>query len=435
MESIQPAFVSVAHFAISSLISLVALDQPYRYRIVLGPFLLLFAMLSFRNLKYIPFGMSLSSLWGLFITIYVAHISAVLYIENWTLSPLENLISDVPITQNEKQALISWKLKAAYKIWSSPRWLPPLPAANITNEDSDTNYARIISGGPEQSSINANTKHHPTTEAAFILSRVTKLCAIVLTYHLIATHVFPGHFRPMVIDDFSPHRERYLSRLLCGPSAAASSSGVGPIHLRETLLRAALAVDWVVVAYLVLEGCHHLSALLFVCVLRLDSPDEWPPFFGSLTRITSVRGFWGGFWHQLVVGPYGTHAKVVSRRIFGLQPRSRADKTLVTFCIFFFSGLAHAAVSWQMGRRCGVFRDLAWFVANFGAGGIELLVQRQSAVLMKRLGLSSSYRFFVPSLWVKSLGFFWVFVFFFWSVPKWQFPKIYCATLIEIYNR
>jgi len=126
---------------------------------------------------------------------------------------------------------------------------------------------------------------------------------------------------------------------------------------------------------------------------------------------------------------------VLSRRLLGFEARLGVDKVFVSFCIFLFSGLAHSAVSWQMGQRCGVWRDAAWFVANFGAGAVEVVMQKLGAVLAERMGLGERYHSFASGVGGRVLGFLWVFAFFFWSVPKWQFPKIYCATLLEIYNK
>lgn len=32
----------------------------------------------------------------------------------------------------------------------------------------------------------------------------------------------------------------------------------------------------------------------------LYSPQDWPPLFGRLRDVTSVRGLWGKFWHQML---------------------------------------------------------------------------------------------------------------------------------------
>lgn len=423
----ESALIPVTYFGISSAISLIALNVSQVYRVYFAPLLLLFALLSFRHLNDIPSWLGLNSLWGLFVTIYVMHITAVLYIEKWVLVPVNDEdVESVVGTQDHRRRSIPWDLKAAYKVWANPRWLPPTPPSN------DKTIG--VLGDIKKPHLRTDAKR--STMTSFVLIRITKLCAYGLSRRLIATHIFPGHFRPMTIDDFSLDRERFISRLFSHPStAAAIASGVGAIQLRESLLRAVLAVDWVIAAYLLLEGCHHVFALLFVCVLRLDEPEEWPPLFGSIWQITSVQRFWGGFWHRLVVGPYGSHAAILSRRLLGFAPGSSLDKAFVAFCIFLISGLAHSAVCWEMGQPCGVWRDVAWFVANFGAGAVESVVQKRGSDLAERVGLGQRYHTFASRLGAKVLGFLWVFTFFFWSVPKWQFPKIYCVTLIEIYNK
>lgn len=80
-SSMESALIPVTYFGISSAISLIALNVSQAHRVYFAPFLLLFALLSFHHLNDIPSWLGLNSLWGLFITIYVMHITAVLYIE------------------------------------------------------------------------------------------------------------------------------------------------------------------------------------------------------------------------------------------------------------------------------------------------------------------------------------------------------------------
>lgn len=412
---IELALLPLSHFAISSGLSLIALHATQPNRWVVAPFIFLFAGLSFRHLSKLPSWLGLDSLWGLFITIYVAHITAALYTEKWTLASTEEPSTIMP-GGSECRSLMQSKMdfRAAYRIWSNPRRL-------------DLLHDKITTAGGQRGS---------SSMRYFIFVRAAKLCCYAIIHQVISSQIFPGCFRPMSIDDFSPRRERYLSRIIrSNLFATIPSSTTGDITLRETLLRAFLAIDWAMAAYLVLEGCHHVFALLFVCVLRLDSPADWPPLFGDIRQITSIRRFWGGFWHRLAVGPYGSHASAFSQKIAGFKRGSKSDKFCVTFCIFLCSGLAHSAVSWQMGQRCGVWRDVAWFMANFVAGAAEAGVQSVCATLARSVGWGRAYDGFASGRWGKVFGVLWVFAFFFWSVPKWQFPKIYCATLLEIYAR
>jgi len=40
----------------------------------------------------------------------------------------------------------------------------------------------------------------------------------------------------------------------------------------------------------------------FVSLLQWDQPDGWPPLFGSISEVYSLRRFWGVFGHQLNLG-------------------------------------------------------------------------------------------------------------------------------------
>lgn len=59
----------------------------------------------------------------------------------------------------------------------------------------------------------------------------------------------------------------------------------------------------------------------------------------------------------------------------------------------------------------------------------------KAAALAERMGLPDGHHAFASGLVVKFVVFLSVWAFFFWSMPKWQFPKIYCATLIGICNK
>ncbi|GFF55326.1 hypothetical protein IFM46972_10238 [Aspergillus udagawae] len=41
------------------------------------------------------------------------------------------------------------------------------------------------------------------------------------------------------------------------------------------------------------------GAILWV-VLGISQPADWPPFFGCLSQVTTVRAFWGKYWHQMI---------------------------------------------------------------------------------------------------------------------------------------
>lgn len=66
-----------------------------------------------------------------------------------------------------------------------------------------------------------------------------------------------------------------------------------------------------------------------------------------------------------------------------MTPGSRSEKIFVAFWTFLLSGLCHVVADWQAGEPCHPYDDLIFFVANFMAGAVELLVVRRPA-LVKR---------------------------------------------------
>ena len=91
----------------------------------------------------------------------------------------------------------------------------------------------------------------------------------------------------------------------------------------------------------------------------------------------------------------------------------------VDFFVFLSSGAIHAVVTWELGYGCGYWEDIAWFSLNFVATLAEGLVQK---VALRLLGGRLTH-----SILGKVAGSVWVFTFFFWSLPKTQFPKARCV--------
>lgn len=383
MEACIPA----AYFSLLSAISMVALHLPQAKRIRSLPLLLIFGWLSFYNLDRIPSWYGLDSLWGLFTTIYLIHISSVLFIEQTAL----------PCPYNHGNITYkSWNIQAARKVWNDPRSL-----------------SRTSSIPGSENSLRARNT------AASGRGRIFKLCTYCLVAFLIDRCILPA-LRPFNISDFSSDKEIFVRRLLW------SDEGV---TVRETLLRLFFAVHWVVVAFVLLEVAHQLLAIFFVAILRTDRPEEWPPLFGSPLEIHSVESFWGKFWHRIVRPAYKCYARLLSRSVLKLEPNSRSEKVFISFSMFFFSGIVHSLVSWKMNQRCGVWLDVAWFVANFLVCALEHVLSRLFNRYTKRHGLSEPYHILTLCVMGRVMGPLWVWMFFAWSVPKWQYPRIHCAMM------
>lgn len=384
------ALVPIIYFLVSSAISMIALNVSLTRRVYFLPPLLITGWLSFYQLTGIPSWYGLDSLWGLFIFNYLIHIITALYIDKITLSPT---------THGGETGCPQWNFHAARRIWNDPRRLQTAQKDFCWNTDSLQNRRAIFH---------------------FVLTRISKLLVYCMLSYVISTVVFPTPFRPLTPSDFSPDKVTFIRRLLLSSNT---------ITVRDALLRLVLGVHWIWVAYVLLQSSHHTFAIIFVGILRIDSPHEWPPLFGGVRDITSIRAFWGKFWHRIVYQPYRSCGRLLSRNLLALAPDSTAEKVFLSAFLFLLSGIAHSAVSWQMGQRCGVWRDTAWFWGNFVAAGFETVLKRRAAGFAKHFGVTNRYDRLTSGLVGRIVGGLWVWAFFAWSVSKWQYGKFYCVML------
>ncbi|KAL6834304.1 hypothetical protein J3E69DRAFT_377077 [Trichoderma sp. SZMC 28015] len=45
---------------------------------------------------------------------------------------------------------------------------------------------------------------------------------------------------------------------------------------------------------------QYIAGAIVWVTLGISKPADWPPFFGNVSQVTSVRAFWGKFWHQMI---------------------------------------------------------------------------------------------------------------------------------------
>ncbi|OJD31014.1 toxin biosynthesis protein [Diplodia corticola] len=51
--------------------------------------------------------------------------------------------------------------------------------------------------------------------------------------------------------------------------------------------------------YFFINMQYTLVSIFFVAI-GVSKPEDWPPLFGRLAEATTVRSFWGKFWHQMI---------------------------------------------------------------------------------------------------------------------------------------
>jgi hypothetical protein len=139
-------------------------------------------------------------------------------------------------------------------------------------------------------------------------------------------------------------------------------------------------------------------AILFVAVIPLDHPDDWPLLYGNPRQVYSLRRFWGVFWHKIAALSQAAYGRFVSRRVFGFgEGVSAAEKCFLAFWVFAVSRVLHALVNLKVDPETrDPFMDLRFLLLNFCGGFFEWLVEPLIPWNVKRR---------VPALGRKILGF------------------------------
>ncbi|KAF3354570.1 hypothetical protein VDGD_02102 [Verticillium dahliae] len=340
---------------------LTAHEEPGPRRWALLPFNIIGPLLCFNSVGTLAAG--LDWLWAFTSLIYVFHVTSALYIECWA-------------PASTKSA--GWSLRACYKAWMSPRRLN-IPTIPIARQSS-----RI----------------------GFVSRKLGLLFALWISYHFVEFVILLAiNPRP---NDFAPKSRSY-------------------VHLtadRGMMLRVIYAFHWAYLTYLILIVANALLAIVFVGALQLDEPEDWPPLYGSPLKAYSLRRFWGVFWHKIGSPSQAIWGRTIARRILGIEAGSSSEKMFVAFWVFAISGATHIAVNWVTKATAPVedlMGDMVFLMLSFFGGlGEVCLTQLLFTKMQQRRESSRSF-----GLLAKGLGFFWVFAFFYFTVPPWQYPYLY----------
>jgi Membrane bound O-acyl transferase family len=148
--------------------------------------------------------------------------------------------------------------------------------------------------------------------------------------------------------------------------------------------------------------------VLFVAVLRLDSPDEWLPLFGDPREAYTLRRFWGVFWHQILQAPHACYGRLAAQRLLKLNPGSHAYKAFMAFYLFAASAVSHTLINWQTGALGPLLGDARFLMLNFLAAFVEAWVCRTLGPCLR----------FLPRFMVRAMGFVWVLAFFYCAARR-----------------
>ncbi|KAG8419559.1 hypothetical protein J3458_004415 [Metarhizium acridum] len=161
-----------------------------------------------------------------------------------------------------------------------------------------------------------------------------------------------------------------------------------------------------------LTAAKSALAIIFVGLLRIAQPDEWPPLHGNPFQAYTIQRLWGVFWHQIGAPSQLHYGRFTTRRVLRLEPGISVEKMTLALWVFAVSGTIYALVTWKTKPEADPVRDLRFLMLNFPGGLAEMAMGRTNlvgggrqsvSVLSRLMGYlcilafsTASYRFPVP---------------------------------------
>lgn len=252
---------------------------------------------------------------------------------------------------------------ALYGIWANVRHIPP-PYIHDTKEES--------------------------VWTSDLFARVGKI-VILYTIEFVSQYAISSMYASLRINvyHFSPEHRSLL-----------------PLPSMDALyLRGLVSIQWIWSAYVILDSAHKIFSIIFIYVLGWSKPTEWPPLFGHVSDATSLQRFWAKFWHSLHLRPFLAY----------MPRRLHRSKSLAALWIFTLSAVCHAVVNWVVMGSLNARAEFQFFFLNYIACLGEAIWKKA----LKSRGLC------VPdNRLIQALGYVWVYLFFFVTVPAWQYVLI-----------
>ncbi|KAM5484221.1 hypothetical protein MaudMau93_005938 [Microsporum audouinii] len=224
---------------------------------------------------------------------------------------------------------------------------------------------------------------------------------------------------------FGPGKERILSRLIGGDFSGRD--------LGETL---GSIIGFAAAGYLNLVVLFDLVSVLAVG-LGISAVESWPPYFGPLTELYSIRNFWSVVWHRQLRALLDNYSFFITHSILRLPlaktvpPESKALILIIRYVriqmAFLVSGLMHLPIDRMQNipyRESGV----AMF---FTVQALGILIEDMVCSTYRWIATGSFSRQVYkgvgnikPVLWQRLIGFTWCLCWAMWCVPPWIFPTI-----------
>ncbi|KAE9363281.1 hypothetical protein N431DRAFT_297366, partial [Stipitochalara longipes BDJ] len=183
----------------------------------------------------------------------------------------------------------------------------------------------------------------------------------------------------------------------------------------EVGLRVVMAIMPFVFPFFMLDMFYCLVSIGGV-IIGMDV-EEWPPFFGQLTRLTSIRKFWGEVWHQMLRRKAGSPAHFVTYNVLKLRKGSIIGRYTCILLTFAISGVLHIWIDMALGISWHESGAMRFFCMQTIGIAIEDAVH---ATLPSVKGDGQKSRSWILGV----LGFLWFLAWMSWSMPIWIYPTL-----------
>ncbi|KAI0534843.1 membrane bound O-acyl transferase family-domain-containing protein [Xylaria digitata] len=238
------------------------------------------------------------------------------------------------------------------------------------------------------------------SRSRFLAQNLLKLAVSLLVIDILA--VIGGEPKPEEnAFNFAWDKVRFLIRLR-------------EVSVDEAVLRAVvLCVCWVTTYYSI-QAFYCFSAIVGVAT-GVTALESWPPMFGSLTDMYTVRNFWGTFWHQSLRQKIGGPAYFTTYSLLGLKKGGVVGRYINIFLVFTLSGLYHlAAQEYSHGIRWQHTGTLRFFCTQ----ALGILIEDAAQAGLRH---STNYR---SNRLTTALGYLWVVLWLYWSSAAWFYPQM-----------
>ncbi|KAH8888278.1 toxin biosynthesis protein [Thozetella sp. PMI_491] len=157
---------------------------------------------------------------------------------------------------------------------------------------------------------------------------------------------------------------------------------------------------------------QYVGASIVAVAINLSKPEDWPPYFGDVSEVTTVRHFWGSFWHQTLRRTFTKLTGFVVDRL-GIRRGTNLSSYLQIWIAFAFSGFMHAQSMLLLPRppnitatesTVGVMAFFLWQAAAITAEDLAQWLWRKvsgDVMIDRRIRKWLGYSWVILSFWIS----------------------------------